>query len=96
MFGAQCVPVSHQHPVGQENAASSQEGLCLQLEQNHQWTEATKSWKKTGLNPGLRVCSGKRDACSFPLNPKTSRQLGPSFFFFFNWLHHVICATLVP
>lgn len=82
-FGAHCVPVSHQHPVGQENTASSQEGLCLQLEQNHQWTEAAKSWKKTGLNPGPRVCSGKRDACSFPLNPKASRILALLLLFFF-------------
>lgn len=94
MFGAHRVPVSNQHPVGQENAASSQEGLCLQLEQNRQQTEATDSWKKTGLNPGLRVCSGKRGACSFPPNPETSRQPDPSFFF--NWLLHTACVILVP
>lgn len=65
MLGAFCAPVSSQHPVGQENTAFSRERLCLQLGQKHQWMEATKSWKKTRLNPGsvwFCVCSGKKGA----------------------------------
>lgn len=80
MFDAHFVPVSSRHPVGQENTASSQGRLCLQLGQ-HQWAEATESWKKTRLNSGVLCLQWEERRAIFTPNPvtKTNKQLAPCF-----------------
>lgn len=87
VFGAHCVPVSSQYPVGQESTTSSQERLCLLQKHKHQWTGATESQKETWLTSGLLGLQWEERCPIFTPNPATKayRQLAPFRFLSILW-----------